>query len=265
MTINLLKQYLHIITITTEMAYRELMRDSFVFFSIIVQPVFVAFMGLWMLKDTGENYAIFVVVGTGMTGLWTSLLFMCGNAVTRDRWFGTLEILVGLPTPIMIVALGRNIAYIVQALLSMLISYLFAVLMLGYPLAIDQPLLFTLSLGWMIIAFVCFGLVIAPIFLLSPIVQQFQNGLELPVYTLAGFLFPIALLPTWTTPFSYILAPYWAAHVLHATAQGTADLWLIMVDWTILLGMSIAYLKLAQYLFTIALNRTRQSATLNLQ
>jgi hypothetical protein len=43
-------------------------------------------------------------------------------------------------------------------------------------------------------------------------VQQWQNAMEFPVYILAGFLFPIALLPDWTGPISYALPPYWADH-----------------------------------------------------
>ena len=53
-------------------------------------------------------------------------------------------------------------------------------------------------------------------------VQQWQNAMEYPVYILAGFLFPILLLPGWTTPLSYLLPPYWAAVAFHDTSTGNA-------------------------------------------
>ena len=50
------------------------------------------------------------------------------------------------------------------------------------------------------VGFVSFGLIIAPVFVMNPAVQGWQNAMEFPVYVLCGFLFPIALLPGWTTP-----------------------------------------------------------------
>src|SRR4030065_1169204 len=103
-------------------------------------------------------------------------------------------------------------------------------------MVVGQPLLFAISLALTMVAFVCFGMVIAPIFLLSPAVQHFQNAIEFPIYMLGGFLFPIALLPGWTTPFSYILAPYWAARALHGTTTGAATLSEVGLCW----GMMVA-------------------------
>lgn len=260
-----IKQYWHVIVVSAEMVYRELARDLFVLFTIIIQPLIVAFMGLWMLQARGGDYAIFVVVGSGMTGLWSSLLFLCGNAITRDRWSGTLEMLIALPTPLHIIVLGRNVAFVIQSLLSMMASYLLAVVVLGYTLTIAQPIFFIISLLFTIISFICFGLMIAPIFLLNPIVQRFQNGLEFPVFILAGFLFPIALLPGWTTLFSYSLAPYWAARALHASAQGSAEFGSVAFNWAILMGLALAYVLISRWLFRISLYRARQEATLNLQ
>lgn len=265
MTIQTLKQYGQVILISVEMTYRELARDLFVLFTVIIQPLIVAFMALWMLKARGGNYAIFVVVGGGMTGLWSSLLFLCGNAITRDRWSGTLETLVGLPTPLSVITLGRNVAFVIQSLLSMVMSYLLASIFLGYPLSLAQPLLFTLSVGLTVVSFVCFGLMIAPIFLLNPIVQRFQNGLEFPVFILSGFLFPIVLLPGWTTPLSYALAPYWAARALHAAAQGSDEFGGVAFNWLMLLLLALVYVISSRYLFQITLRKTRQDATLGLQ
>ena len=82
------------------MTLRSNVMDSFVLFRLLVQPLIIALLALWMLQDRGGSYAIFVVVGSGMTGLWSSLLFVSGNSITVERWIGTLEALVGVPTPL---------------------------------------------------------------------------------------------------------------------------------------------------------------------
>jgi len=147
----------------------------------------------------------------------------------------------------------------------MVVSYILASLVFHQSLAIQQPLLFVVSLGFTVIAYVSFGLVIAPVFLLSRTVQQFQNAMEFPIYMLCGFLFPIALLPGWTTPFSYILAPYWAARALHGTTTGGATLSEVALCWGMMVALALGYLVLSQWLTRIVLHKARADASLRLE
>ena len=59
---------LNIMARAFEIEMRQNLTDGFVVFGILVQPLIVAFMALWMLKGKGADNAIFVVVGSGMTG-----------------------------------------------------------------------------------------------------------------------------------------------------------------------------------------------------
>jgi ABC-2 type transport system permease protein len=90
------------------------------------------------------------------------------------------------------------------------------------------------------------------------------NALEYPMYILGGFLFPILLLPGWSNPLSYVLAPYWAARVLHATSSGGATLPDILLSWTMMLVLSCLYIGASYRLFKIVLRRARVDATLSL-
>lgn len=239
--------------------------DSFVIFGILIQPIIIALLGLWILGDKSAEFGIFVVVGSGMTGLWSSLLFISGNSITWERWTGTLEFLVGQPTPIQVIVFGKNLANVLQSLLSMVASYAFAALFFDFSLTITQPLMFALSLLFTVFAFVSFGLIIAPIFVLNPGVQQWQNAMEFPVYILSGFLFPIALLPGWSTPLSYLLTPYWAARALHGASSGNAAPSEIAFSWMMMVVFSILYLVLSSVLFRVMLRKAREDASLGMQ
>jgi hypothetical protein len=92
-----------------EMQIRQNFMDAFVLFGILVQPLIIAMLAFWMLQERGGDYVIFVVVGSGMTGLWTSVLFISGNSITQERWTGTLELLIGAPTKIQVVVFGKNL------------------------------------------------------------------------------------------------------------------------------------------------------------
>ncbi len=157
---------------------------------------------------------------------------------------------------------GKNLAYVIQSLSSMIIAYLLASLLFGYTLKVAQPGLFVVSVIFTTASFVCFGLLLAPMFVANPDIRQFVNALEYPMYILGGFLFPIALLPGWTTPLSYLLAPYWAAQALHAASAGTATLSVLAVDWGCMLLLGALYLLISRWLFRVFLRKARQDATL---
>lgn len=265
MNAKVMLKYWRTILVVAEMTVRQQMTDMFILFAVLFQPIIIAVLALWMLMDKGSGYAMFVVVGSGLTGLWSSLLFVSGNSINAERWSGTLESLVALPTPFEVIIFGKNLANVIQSLISMFVGYFIASLLFGYSLSIQQPLLFIASLFLTIIAFICFGLVIAPVFVMNPGVRHWQNAMEFPVYVLSGFLFPIALLPGWTTPISYLLPPYWAAIALHGTSTAGAPPSETIFAWGMLLLFSAIDLWISSRLFKMMLRKARADATLGME
>jgi len=265
MSIRLLVKYWRTILVVAEMNIREQMTDGFILFTVLFQPIIIAMLGLWMLKDKGADAAMFVVVGSGLTGLWSSLLFISGGSINSERWTGTLESLVAIPTPFEVIIFGKNLANVIQSLLSMVLGYLTAAFAFGYSLNVQQPLLFMASIVLSVIAFTSFGLIIAPIFVMNPGVRSWQNAMEFPVYVLCGFLFPVALLPGWTTPVSYLLPPYWAAVALHGTSTGGASINETLFAWGMMLLFSLVDLLIASRLFKLMLYKARADATLGME
>jgi len=265
MNVGVLAKYWRTILIVAEMTMRQQMMDGFIIFTVLFQPIIIALLGLWMLKDKGVDAAMFVVVGSGLTGLWSSLLFISGGSINAERWTGTLEPLVAVPTPFEVIVFGKNLANVIQSLVSMVLGYFIAAWLFGYSLTIQQPLLFFLSVIFSVVAFISFGLIIAPVFVMNPGVRAWQNAMEFPVYVLCGFLFPVALLPGWTTPVSYILPPYWAAVALHGTSTAGAPLNETLFAWGMMLLFSVIDLFLASRLFKIMLHKARVDATLGME
>ena len=97
MNVRLLAKYWRTILVVAEMNMRQQMTDGFILFTVLFQPIIIALLGLWMLKDKGADAAMFVVVGSGLTGLWSSLLFISGNSINFERWTGTLGVAGGDP------------------------------------------------------------------------------------------------------------------------------------------------------------------------
>ncbi len=108
MNIRLLAKYWRTILIVAEMNMRQTMTDGFVLFTVLFQPILIALLGLWMLQDKVADAAMYVVVGSGLTGLWSSLLFISGNSINFERWMGTLESMVAIPTPFEVIVVGKE-------------------------------------------------------------------------------------------------------------------------------------------------------------
>jgi ABC-2 type transport system permease protein len=265
MKVSTLITYWRTILMVAEVSIRTQLTDGFILFTVLFQPIIIAVLALWMLQDKGADYAMFVVVGSGLTGLWSSLLFISGNSINAERWMGTLESLVAMPTPFEVIVFGKNLANVIQSLISMVLGYLIASLLFGYTLSVQQPMLFVVSLFMTMFAFICFALIIAPVFVMNPGVRAWQNAMEFPIYVMCGFLFPIAMLPGWTGPVSYLLPPYWAARALHGASTAGAAAGDIYFSWAMLVLFSILDLLIAGRLFKIMLFKARADATLDME
>ncbi|HUS70890.1 MAG TPA: ABC transporter permease [Anaerolineae bacterium] len=255
---------LRVVRTTFELDVKQQAVDLFMIFGVLIQPLLIAIMAIYMLLERDASRGIYVVVGSGMTGLWTSLLFRGTFNINAERFMGTLEGIVASPSSLATVVMGKTLASVTMSLLSMIFSYGLASLIFRFPLSVAQPVPFCLSLLITVLAFISFGLLISPLMAINLSLSGWVNALEYPMYILGGFLFPILLLPGWSNPLSYVLAPYWAARVLHATSSGGATLADILLSWTMMLILGGIYVGASYRLFRIVLRRARVDATLSL-
>lgn len=244
---------------------KQIITHSLFLFVVVVQPLIVALLAIYMLRDKEGFQVIYVIVGSALGGLWSGTLFFSTFNVNDERLAGTLEEIVGSPTHLATVIIGKTLANTALSLSSMLFSYPLAGLLFGYRLTIAHPFLFAVSLLLTVVALVSLGLVISPFMSLNVSIGDWAiNILEMPVYILGGFLFPVALLPAWTRPLSYALSPYWAARALHITSSGGVPLGDVFVSWGLMIGLSIVCWLISAWLFRVLLQRARKDATLGL-
>jgi ABC-2 type transport system permease protein len=255
---------LRVVRTAFELDIKQQAVDLFMIFGVLIQPLLIAIMGIYVLKDRDASRGIYVVVGSGMTGLWTSLLFRGAFNINGERFLGTLEAIVGSPTSLATVVVGKTLASVTLSLLSMILSYGLAAVLFRFPMSIAQPVPFIASLLVTVPAFISLGLLIAPLMAINLSLSGWVNALEYPMYILGGFLFPILMLPGWANPVSYVLTPYWAARALHATSSGGAALPELLLSWGMMLLLGATYIIVSYRLFKIVLHRARVDATLSL-
>jgi len=244
--------------------FQEVAVSGFLLFAAVWQPFFIGVTTMYMLRHRADFDPMYVIVGTALSGIWSTLLFAGSGAIRHERWTGTLELLVASPASFFVVIGGRLAGTTVFSLLSLLLAYGIGALLFGYPIAIAEPGWFAVSLLLAVVALWATGMFFAPLGILWRSVGRFLLGLEYPIFALSGFLFPVLLLPGWVVPISNVLPPYWAAVAMHGAASGELDTSGLLQAWFFLFLTGGALLLIANRLFDEVLTRARRAGTLAL-
>ncbi len=255
--------YLRIVLLSAQVEVKVLMVDGFALAALIFQPLLVALAAMYMLRHLPDFQAVYVIVGTVLTALWTGALFGGSNALSGERSVGTLILLEASPTPLFLIVAGGILGNLAVSLCSIILGYVVASWLFGYSIAISSPIGFSISSVLAVLCLWATGMLFAPLSLVWLVIGRILTGLEYPVYALCGFLFPITLLPAWMQPVSYILPPSWAAVALHGTSSGGLSGRDLLRVWAFLFITCIITVLLALWLFRVLLIKARREGMLD--
>lgn len=207
-----------------------------------------------------EGTLLYVSLGAGVMGIWSSTLFGSGGAIQWQRWQGTLELIVAAPAPFVLVILPLTLATATVGVYSLAATLFWGWLVFGMPFHLAHPLLFVLAVPTTVLGLGLLGLVLASTFVLYRYANALSNMLEFPVLFVTGLLVPVALLPSWARPVSWLLAPTWGMDAIRRSALGGAPL----ADLGLTAALGAAYLVLGAILLENFARLARDRATLAL-
>ena len=232
----------------------------FVIVSVISPVVFASIAFLLFRAGARPGSLLFVAIGAGMMGIWSAVLFGSGGAIAWQRWQGTLEYVIAVPPPLIVVVLPLTIATATIGLYSLTSTLLWGWLFFDLPFEIAHPGWFVVALPVSVLALGLLGLVLAATFVLYRHANALSNLLEYPIWLVTGLLTSLALLPGWTRPLSWILAPTWGVRALRESAIGGDPGFAILMS--VLLGLS--YLVIGHFCLQYFERLAREKATLTL-
>ncbi len=229
----------------------------------LVFPLIFAAVGLFVLSGGGSSTVAYAVLGGGLIGYWGVAYLDAGNGIQDERWNGTLEQIFAVPTPLWVILLGKILGALLFGLVSFIPTVLLAYLGFHALLPHLDPADFAISLAFLTLSFFAIGITLTPLFALWRWAFTMLNGFELGVYSLCGFMFPVALLAGWAQGAAAVLAPTWAVRGVYAatSVSGPHDYgaW-----WLMSAGLSVAYMVCAVFLYRLVQVRARRSGDLAL-
>lgn len=227
----------------------------------VIWPIYFATVA-FLLYGQSDNPRLLIYAGLGaaVMGIWSVVTTTASGLLQRERWLGTLELLVSSPTRFALILVPITSAMASLGLFSLGSTLLWGWLLFDITIPIASPLLFALSVVVSIFSIALLG------FLLSVAVVRYRtawamgNLLEYPGWLLCGFLVPLSLFPGWVTWIAYALPPTWGMQAIRASAAGESP-WL---DVLMCLVIGLAYGLVGTLMSETVLRSARRHATLSL-
>ena len=227
----------------------------------VLWPLFFATTAFLMYRVSGDQRTLlYASLGASVMGVWSSTSVAASSALQRERWYGTLELLVAAPVHFALVLLPKTLAMATIGIYSMAATLLWGRVLFGIGVHIAHPAWFALAVAATIVSIGMLG------FLLSVSVVRYRtawalgNALEYPVWLICGFLVPVSLFPGWVRPLSWLLAPTWGIRAIREGAAGGAAL----RDVCVCAAIGAAYAVVGVLLVETVLRSARARATLSL-
>jgi ABC-2 type transport system permease protein len=240
---------------------KTLTLSTFFLLTSVFMPVLVATVAFYMFKAGGRPGTLFYAsLGAAVYGIWSSTLFGSGGAIQWQRWQGTLEVLVSTPVPFILVILPLTVATSAIGVYSLASTLFWGRVAFGIPFHVEHWPAFVVAVPATILGLGLLGLVFASTFVLYRHANALSNMLEWPVLLVTGMLVPLSLLPGWSHPIAWVLAPTWGVQGIREAALGGTP-W---PDIGMTLALGAAYLVLGALFLRYFEVAARKHATLSL-
>jgi ABC-2 type transport system permease protein len=252
---------LRLVGVSWWLQFKMIMRSPFDGFGNVVYPLFFATTAFFVFRaGDSPRTLIYASFGAAVMGMWSSVSTSAGSAMQRERWWGTLELLVSAPRHFSLVLLPATLGLATVGIYNLAATLLWGRFLFGVHLTIQHPLLFALAIAGTVLSFAGLGFLFAVSFVRFRAAWVLGNFFEYPVWLICGFLVPLALLPDWVHPISWALAPTWGMSAIRESALGGSPL----PDLGACLALGLAYVTAGVLVTDRVLRAARVSGTLSL-
>ncbi len=192
-------------------------------------------------NPTLESVNLFV---PGLIALVLSLVgaLMTAISLAREKESGAYEILLVSPLrPWQIIA-GKVVPYMALGMINVLTALVAARLIFGVPLRGNALLLLAESLLFMVVALALGVLIAARADSQQAAMMAAAGGMLMPTALLSGMVFPIASMPGWLQPVTYVVPARWFIVIARGIMLKGIGLHFLWLETLVLAGMALLLL-----------------------
>ncbi|TYS51169.1 ABC transporter permease [Bacillus infantis] len=228
-------------------------------FLLFFQPLMFLTIIHFLNQVRGDAASGKTVVAAALISMWSYVLYSSGSALMSQKWNDTLKLLMAAPTSLFSVILTKALSNSFIALISMLLSFVYAKFIFGFNLDIRDYGLFFMSVLVLILSLSVAGLILAVVFVASQNVYDFQNLILTPMILLCGVFIPVESFPFILKWVAYLVPMTWGIKTVHEALDLSPSLLETMM---VSILISLVYLALAYFIVKKIESILRRSGSL---
>ena len=241
--------------------FKLLSRSPFDLWVVIASPLIFATLAYFLFQNGHGESLLVAALASGVMGVWSSTTAQGAGALQTQRRLGVLELLVASPTPFWAVLLPISLAISGIGVYSLVVGLVYVRVLFGATIAIHDWAAFAAAVPATILAIGSLGFLFASALVRFRSAFMLGNLFEWPVWMICGLLIPVAVLPGWLQPVSWLFAPTWGMNALRNAALGTSSSW---PDVAMCAVLSAVYLICGSVFLRLFIRAARARATLAL-
>ncbi|WP_327255791.1 ABC transporter permease [Streptomyces sp. NBC_01244] len=240
---------------------RDLSRETSDVALNLITPVFYACIAYFLYVAGGRQHNLLnLMIGVGLMGMWSTIMFGAGTVIKAQRHQGTLEFLLGSPKKFSSIVIPITTAASVFGAASMLLTCLWGVLVFDVRVAPADVAGMTLAAVVTTLSMGAFGLLVAALFVQARRAESLASPMIAPLWMVSGIMVPVSGLFEPLRPVSRILPMSWGAEAVRAAAAGSP--YLPQLAWCAAVGL--VYLFVGSWAINVVAKRSRHKGEVNL-
>lgn len=189
-------------------------------------------------EGAGPDFVGFLIIGQTVFSLFTNLNWRGGMAIQRERWTGTLEIVMLAPTSRVAFILGECVFGLIDGGWTVLLAVVVAGFAFGADFHVADPLLAVTTIVLTLAAMVALSVFFAAFYMLTRSAGTLSFAIQTPIRFFTGSNFPVGALPRLAQAVSFAIPMTYGLIATRAAFLGTAS-------WSSLSGTLLALVGFA--------------------
>lgn len=190
---------------------------------------------------TSTDFVAFLILGQTVFSFFSTLNFRGGMAIQRERWQGTLEVILLAPTSRTAYLMSESLFGLLDGGWTILLALLVTAFAFGAGFHVADPLLAVIAITLTLAAMVALSLFFAAFYVLTRSAGPLSFAVQTPVRFFTGTNFPIGALPVILQAVSYALPMTYGMIAVRAAFLGTATWASLSTDFLALIGFTALF------------------------
>lgn len=204
------------------------------------------------------NFIGFLILGQTVFSFFSNLNFRGGMAIQRERWQGTLEMIMLAPTSRVAYLLGETLFGLIDGGWTVLLALIVTGFAFGAGFTIADPLLGLAVIALTLSSMVALSLFFAAFYVLTRSAGPLSFAIQTPIRFFTGTIFPVTALPAALQAVSFALPMTYGMIAVRGAFLGTAG-------WGDLTGTLLALVSFTVFFWVLGVVLVRRMETISKQ